>query len=365
MTDRKLARIVLIDDIIPHPNADMLEIAIIDGWQCVVKKGEFTPKMKAIYVEVDAAVPLDSRAFEFLEGRNNVTLDGKRYARIKTIKLRKEISQGLVIPVDYADGDVGVDVTEALGIVKYEKPEEAARNSLGGMGKVNTFPSFLRKTDQERVQNITRQYAAAVEAKELFEATYKLDGSSLTAYCNKGVLGVCSRNVGFTLGGHKVSFFNAVKNFLKTRKWVREIPADNNSFTQMAIEAGLDQAVTNIYLHTGRSVALQGEMVGPAIQKNFEGVDKNSFFLYDIYDIDKQEYLLPEERQKMAAEFGIPHVPIWMHSMELPATVVDAITLADGPSGLNGKYREGLVFKSLTRDFSFKVISNRYLIDED
>lgn len=374
MTERTLARIVLIDDIIPHPNADMLEIAVVGGWQCIVKKGEFSPKMKAIYVEVDAAVPLGSRAFEFLEGRNNVTLDDKRYARIKTIKLRKELSQGLVIPVDFADGDEGVDVTEALGIVKYEKPEERERNATGVKTGVSSlgFPKFIPKTDQNRVQNIVHMYNKAVQDEELFEATYKLDGSSLTAYCNKGVLGVCSRNVGFRMADEKRGFFATLKEFVfhvkqrgfKNAKWTPVIKADDNSFTQMAIEAELDHAVTNIYLHTGRSVALQGEMVGPAIQKNFEGVEKNSFFLYDIYDIDKQEYLLPEERQKMAAEFGIPHVPVWSARMKLPE-LAQIIADADGPSGLNGKYREGLVFKSTVRDFSFKVISNRYLIDED
>lgn len=372
MTERKLAYVVVLDDVVEHPNADALELAIVGGWQCVVKKGEFKKGDKAVYIEVDAAVPLDAPEFAFLEGRNNVALDGKRYARIKTIKLRKELSQGLVIPLSNTGNtwmDEGDDLTDAFNIVKYEKPSEVAALSGGGTVKSSFramgFPAFIPKTDQTRVQNIVRMYDKAVQDGELFEKTYKLDGSSLTAWIKDGKVGVASRNVGFRLEDEKIGFFDAVKTFLRTRKWVRVIKADNNAFTQMAEQAGLVGALKEFHKNTGRNIAIQGEMVGPSIQNNFEGVDKNEFYVYDVFDIDKQEYLLPIPRVALVYEYGLNHVPMATPADVLPATVQDAITDADGPSGLKGKYREGFVYKSLTRDFSFKVISNSYLLKEE
>lgn len=369
MTERKLARVVTLDDVVVHPNADALELAIVGGWQCVVKKGEFKKGDLAVYIEVDAAVPLDTPMFAFLEGKNNVTLDGKRYARIKTIKLRKELSQGLVIPMQgvWREGD---DVTARLSIVKYEKPEERERNAIGTPKSGTTsmgFPKFIPKTDQNRVQNITHMYNKAVEEGELFEKTFKLDGSSLTVWIKDGVVGVASRNVGFRMEDEKIGFFQAVKTFLRTKKWNRVIKADDNQFTQAAKEQGLDKAVRRMANAYGRDIALQGELVGPSIQKNFEGVDSNQFFLYDIFDITEQMYVLPARRRELAFEFNVQHVPTpeGGEHTRLPATVQEAIADADGPSGLNGKYREGFVYKSHARDFSFKVISNSYLLKEE
>lgn len=372
MAERKLARIVLLDDVIVHPNADALELAIVGGWQCVVKKGEFQKGDKAIYIEVDAAVPLDSRAFEFLEGRNNVTLDGKRYARIKTIKLRKELSQGLVIPVDYADGDEGVDVTEALGIVKYEKPEEKVNNGGMGVKRTNPFPSFIPKTDQERIQNIAAAYAKAWRENEVFEKTFKLDGSSMTVWIKDGVVGVASRNVSFALEDVKKGFLQTLKDYVehvrqrgfKNAKWTPVIKGEDNAFTQVAKSSGVVEALKKEYELSGVNIAFQGELVGPNIQGNFEGVDENQYFIYDVFNIDEQKYLLPNERLMLVNYHDLKMVPI-AGTGTLPNTIAEALVDADGPSGLNGKYREGFVYKSLTRDFSFKVISNSYLLKEE
>lgn len=378
MSERKLARVVLLDDVITHPNADALELAIVGGWQCVVKKGEFKKGDAAIYIEVDAAVPLDSGHFAFLEGRNNVTLDGKRYARIKSIKLRKELSQGLVIPCDTLMGSrmLDEDVTDKLGIVKYEKPEERERNAMGGPksgASALGFPKFIPKTDQNRVQNIAHMYNKAHEEGELFEKTYKLDGSSLTVWIHDGKVGVASRNVGFRMEDEKKGFFRTLKDYvahvkqrgIRNAKWEPVIKKDDNAFTQMAEESGAVSALREFHERTGRSIAFQGEMVGPSIQKNFEGVDKNTYYIYDVFDIDAQCYELPAVRQALVAEYGLLHVPVAWNEQPLLATLAEAIADADGPSGLQGRYREGFVYKSTTRDFSFKVISNSYLLKEE
>lgn len=377
-TERTLARVVLIDELLPIEGADRIELAIVGGWQVVVQKGLYevgvTP---AVYFEVDSLLDTERPYFASLASLSSKLLhnvDGKTHARIKTMKLRKQLSQGFCIPLSETglEAKVGDDLTIALGAVKYEKAEEKAMNNGTSGVKTGTsalgFPKFVPKTDQTRVQNITALYNKAVESGEHFEESFKLDGSSLTAFVKDGVAGVASRNVGFRMEDEKRGFMKTLSAFtaqvkqrgFKNAKWEPVIKKDDNAFTQMAEKAGLIEAIKA----SGLNLAIQGEMVGPSIQKNFEGVTENEFYCYDIYDIDKQRYMLPVERRLFCHRHGVKHVPI--NSIgPLPATVADAILRADGPSGLNGKYREGFVYKALERDFSFKVISNAYLLKEE
>lgn len=373
MSERKLAYIVKIDSIHEIEGANNIEIAMVGGWQVVVGKGLYKAGDKAAYFEVDSLLPTEHPAFAELATRLSSKLlfgiNGKGYARIKTAKLMKQLSQGFCVPLSelgIEDSRVGTDVTNLLGILKYESKEERGMNNAGvadGIkGKVTKpFPSFIPKTDQNRVQNVVPRYIQAEQAGELFEKTFKLDGSSLTAWINKGELGVASRNVSFTFGDKRRSFVELFKHWFKTKRWEPVIPSDNNAFTQMAKNAGLIGALQEFYANTGRSIAIQGEMVGPSIQKNFEGVDSNQFYIYDVYDIDKKTYMLPIERVAFVNEYGLRHVPS-QGIVSLPKDYRDAIIDADGPSGLKGKYREGFVYKSVDRDFSFKVISNKYLL---
>ena len=372
-TERKLARVVLVDSIHPIEGADRIELVIVGGWQVVVQKGLYTVGSKAVFCEVDSLLPLERPCFESLGGISSklkFTIDDKPYARIKTMKLRKQLSQGFCVPLSDAgvgaDVAIDTDVTKLLGVIKYEAAGEKALNGTPGNPKAGTtalgFPKFVPKTDQTRVQNITVQFAQARDKGELFEKSFKLDGSSLTAFIKDETIGVASRNVGFRIHDETIPFFTAVKKWLQGKGWKRTIKADDNAFTQMAEKAGLLTALVN----DGRNIAIQGEMVGPSIQKNFEGVAENEFYCYDIYLIDEQAYMLPKERQEFCAEHGIKHVPLASsHAVTLPVDVATAIADADGPSGLTGKYREGFVYKSMDRDFSFKVISNAYLLKEE
>lgn len=382
MTERSLARVVKIDSLHPIEGADRVEIAMVGGWQVVVQKDLHQVGNKAVYFEVDSLLPTEHPAFASLTNLSSKLLfeiNGKGYARIKTAKIRKQLSQGFIVPLsdlDIApDADIGNDLTKVLGVLKYESKEERGMNNAGTAegvkGKATkAFPSFIPKTDQNRVQNIVPRYQQAQQAGELFEKTFKLDGSSMTAWINKGELGVASRNVSFQFGDKKRTFIETLKHWfkqkrpLKHRKWEPVIQSDSNAFTQMAKNAGLIGALQEFYAHTGRSIAIQGEMVGPSIQKNFEGVDSNQFYIYDVFDIDEQKYLLPQERLDLIQEYGLIGVPSAGVGIQLPEDFKDAILDADGPSGLNGKYREGFVYKSMERDFSFKVISNRYLLKE-
>lgn len=379
MTERTLARVVTIDELLPIEGADRIELAIVGGWQVVVQKGLYEPGVtKAIYFEVDSLLDTTRPYFNSLSTLSSKLLhevDGKVFARIKTMKLRKQLSQGFCVPLSDTgvpvDTEVGADLTKALGVIKYEKTEEKNMNDTGSAGGAKSgfkklgFPAFVPKTDQTRVQNIAL-YPRIAESGEIFEESFKLDGSSLSAFGRNGVLGVASRNVGFRVVAERVSFLEALKDWffqkrpLMQKEWKRNIPADDNAFVKMAHEAGLLEAIKA----DGRNLAIQGEMVGPSIQKNFEGVDKNEFYCYDVYLIDEQRYMLPAERREFCAKYNVQHVPI--NSIgPLPATVKECLAKADGPSGIKGKYREGFVYKSESRDYSFKAISNTYLLKEE
>lgn len=380
MSERTLARVVTIDELLPIEGADRIELAIVGGWQVVVQKGLYeVNKTLAVYFEVDSLLDTERPYFNSLATLSSKLLhvvDGRTHARIKTMKLRKQLSQGFCIPLSETGltAKVGDDLTQKLGVVKYEKAEEASMNNSGGTGvKSGTsalgFPKMIPKTDQTRVQNITHMYNKAVEQGEEFEESFKLDGSSLTAFVHDGVAGVASRNVGFRIEAETRSFIATVRRFIsqcrsrgvRHAKWERVIPKDDNQFTQIVAEQGIIEAIRR----DGRNIAIQGELVGPSIQKNFEGVDKNVFLCYDVFLIDEQRYMLPAERIKFCTDQGVKHVPVNFTGPLQAKTVADAIVRADGPSGLKGKYREGFVYKSTTRDFSFKVISNAYLLKEE
>jgi RNA ligase (TIGR02306 family) len=370
--ERKLARVVLIDSIHEIPGATNIELAMVGGWQVVVQKNLYVAGDKAMYFEIDSLLPVEHPAFADLAGigsKFQFIVDGKQYARIKTVKRMKQLSQGFCVPLQDA-GAVGApvdkDFTKTLGILKYESEGEKVQKNGTASVKTGTtalgFPKFIPKTDQTRLQNIPVAYNQALAKGELFEKSFKLDGSSLTAFIRDGVEGVASRNVGFRVADEPIPFFTAVKNYFRGLGWKRVIKADDNAFIEMAIESGVF-----IAMHLdGRNLAVQGEMVGPSIQKNFEGVDKNEFYVYDIFLIDEQRYMLPAERQGFCTAYGIKHVPLGSpHAVTLPESIELALADAEGPSGLNGKYREGFVYKSMERDFSFKVISNAYLLKEE
>jgi len=145
---RKLATIRKIDDLQPIEGADRIELAIVDGWKVVVTKG-LNIGDKIAYCEIDSFLPIKPE-FEFLRKSSYKKLiDGTEGFRLRTVKLKGQISQGLCIPLNelpqLANNQIGDDVSEILGITKYDPPIPA---SLSGLAKGN-FPTFLKKTDEE------------------------------------------------------------------------------------------------------------------------------------------------------------------------------------------------------------------------
>ena len=326
---RKLASIRKIASIRPIPEADAIECVTVDGWDVVTKKGEFSVGDLVVYLEIDSWVPTELAPF-LSKGKEPREFNGVKGERLRTVKLRGQLSQGLLLP--YATlgriAQEGEEVTEELGIQKWERP---INPQLAGLAKGN-FPSFIPKTDQERIQNIKH---VLEDPYERYEVTIKLDGSSFTAYHRDGEVGVCSRNLELK-------------------------PSDDNAFWRVARKYGVLEL-----LAARGNYAIQGELIGPGIQGNQEKLEDLEMYVFDVFDIDAQSYLTAEKRYNFLLDTKLQHVPIIYPHTAIPQTLEKVLAMAEGPS-LNPKAnREGLVFKS-TRNpqLSFKAISNSWLLKE-
>ena len=363
---RKLATIRCISDIRPIDGADMIELCKVDSWSVVTRKGEFTVGTLAIYYEIDTWMPEELAPF-LIKKEGPKTFNDIKGEKLKTIKLKGQISQGLLMTVadaikvrpDLANVTIeeGLDVTDLLGLVKWEMPSSMASYMTKGL-----FPSFLSKTDQERIQNLTKKFDQIIKTK--WEVTEKYDGSSMTVYVRnvkdlrsdsslkdvKDIYvydeGVCSRNLDLK----KESDENGTVN----------------SFWEIAIREKLIEKIKE----SGLNIALQGELVGSKIGPNIYKCTGRNFYLFDIYDIDTGHYFDPERRQKFAEKYCIQHVPVLYNDYEISMDIDGLLKFAEGKSILNkGTEREGLVFKSMKHTIdsvhSFKAISNKYLMKTD
>ena len=325
---RKLATIRKVDDIRPIEGADMIELAVVDGWKCVIKKGDFAVGDSVIYCEIDSFLPIREE-FEFLRSSSYKKLDDDEGFRLRTIKLRGQISQGLLVQPSVLNREFeqGEDVTEELGIVKYEPPIPAC---LGGT-VLGGFPSSVSKTDEERIQNLASDYHS-YRGKPFF-VSEKLDGTSFTAFLDEE-FGVCGRN------------------------WQYAEDA-KNSYWQAVVELGLQDRMEQL----GRRLAVQGELLGPGIQKNRYKLKRQQLFVFNVFDIENYGYLEKEEMNSVCESLGLDVVP-FIETREVPETIDEILDLAQGKSVLNSQTeREGLVWVhgSGSDRISFKTISNKFL----
>jgi RNA ligase (TIGR02306 family) len=333
--ERKLASIRKISDIQPIEGADMIELAIVDGWKVVVAKNvNHKVGDLVVYCEIDSFLPIKEE-FEFLrKGSYKKMVDGTEGFRLRTIKLRGQVSQGLILPIHTLPllemVHEGQDVTEMLGIVKYEPPIPA---ELAGKVK-GLFPSFLRKTDEERIQNLSGEIETWKD--KTFYVTEKLDGSSATFYYKDGEFGVCSRNL----------------ELLET---------EDNTFWKFARQVDLENKMRDFDIN----ISLQGELIGEGIQGNPYKIKGQTVRFFNLFDIDLQEYHNLSMFEGVCNRFGVEMVPILNKHFGIFETVEDILEYADGKSVLNPNFdREGVVIRSLDRKISFKAISNKFLLNE-
>ena len=343
---RKLASIRVISDIQPIEGADAIELAIVDGWKVVVAKNVgHQIGNKVVYCEIDSFLPIEPE-FEFLRKSSFKKMGEEEGFRLKTIKLRGQVSQGLLIPLDDAievmkrrNGEVytemlevGKDVSQLLGIQKYEPPIPA---ELAGKVK-GLFPSFLRKTDEERVQNLKTEYEEWKNSDKTFYVTEKLDGSSATFYIKDDVFGVCSRNL----------------ELLET---------EGNTFWKVARELDLETKMREF----GGNFSLQGELIGEGIQGNPYKIKGQTVRIFNVFDIDMGEYLPLDKFKFIVEHLGLETIPILDEDFKLPDSVDELLVYADAKSVLNPNFdREGVVIRSTDRTVSFKSISNKFLLKE-
>jgi RNA ligase (TIGR02306 family) len=304
---RKLASIQKILALDAIAGADAIERATVLGWALVVKKGEFNVGDLVVYCEIDSIMP-DQPQFQFLKARG---------MRIRTIRLRGQISQGICLPLSILPIDFTIeedaDCTEVLGIEKYELAIPAY---LSGVVK-GRFPSFIPKTDETRVQNL--QKLLDKYKGETCYVTEKLDGSSVTYYINNNTFGVCSRNLEL-------------------------LEDDQNSFWKVARQLDIEnklQALNGNY-------AIQGELIGEGIQDNKFKLKGQTVRFFNAFDIDQFKYLQFEHFISFFEKLELATVPILSKDYQLLNDIDAIVKMATIKSTMNNAvWAEGIVIRTL------------------
>ena len=330
---REMATVRMISDVSPIENADAIEVATVDGWEVVIRKGEFVEGQTIVFCEIDSWIPTEIAPF-LSKGKEPRVYEEVKGERLRTIKLRGQISQGLILPTDLVPDlfVFGEDVSEKLNIKKYDPPVNA---QLAGISRGN-FPIEFPKTNQERVQNCYKYLSTYLSQDSCFEVTEKLEGSSMTCFLLDGEFGVCSKNI--NLYETEANSFWACARRLDIERKMRESGYEN--------------------------FALQGELIGPGIQGNIYKLEQTDFKVFDI--ITSKGPRQPLSRISLLKSMDIDSVPVigFPYINREFTTMKEIIDIADGQSRLFNTRREGLVFKHMTANVSFKVISNKYLLKE-
>ncbi|MBI5367692.1 MAG: RNA ligase (ATP) [Planctomycetes bacterium] len=351
---RTLASVQRIVAVEPIEGADAIEKARILGWTVVIRKGEFRVGDLVVYCEIDSLLP-ERPEFEFL--RKSCYRAPVRQAdtgqvivpggfRIKTIRLRGQFSQGICFPLDLLPADAlrgeGTDVTAALGVEKYEPPPPADIN-----GRVlGAFPGFMPKTDETRVQVLGELLVR--HRGKTFYLTEKEDGTSFTAFVHGGEYGVCGRTQRFDPGD------------------------EGNLLCRLAVALKLEEKLRGLAARRGGDVAVQGELIGPGVQKNKYALRAHRIRVFNVFDIGAYRLFDHADMLAAVAEMGLETVP-QLGTLVLDHTVDQLVALAAGPSKLNPQIqREGIVLRPLVEEqdpeigrLSFKVINPHFLVKFD
>lgn len=342
MGKRKLASIQYVHNITPIEGAEKIECVHVLGWQCVANKGQFRIGDKCIYMEVDSFLPVCER-FEFLRAssfkENEIMGAG---FRLKTMKFRGQISQGLVQPLEILpEGkyEIGDDVTELLGIRKWEIEERVSNDGT----VIAEFPSEISKTDELRVQS----YPELIEEFKAVNGYYistKMDGCSVTIYKNGDHFGVCGRNYEYADDDKCAMWKYAHKHRIEER--LKENNLDN--------------------------IAIQGEFCGPGIQKNRLKLTEPEWYVFTVTDMNTNKRLSLYKTGEICKVLGLNMVPVEEVEEEFQYKSVDELLERAKGKYASGKNKEGIVIRpieavysnTIAGPLSMKVINNDYLLKE-
>ena len=351
---RKLASIQTVNALEPILNADAIERMRILGWWVVVKKGEFRPGDKVVYCEIDSLLP-ERPEFEFLRASSfklaQTDASGATVLpagfHIKTVKLRRQVSQGICFPLSIlpegATLDEGADVTEQLGVRKWEPPVPVG---MGGRVK-GGFPGFLPKTDETRVQVL--EPVLERHRGKIFYVTEKLDGTSFTAFLRDAEFGICSRNL-----------------------WMDESD-ESNLLVRVTRRLKLEEKLREVRERCGFDLAVQAEVIGPGIQKNKYELKEVTLRVFNVLDVRSYRLLDHAVMLEVIGELGLDAVP-QLGTIALNHSVDELVAFSEGTSVLNPKaQREGVVLRPLVEEFdqdvggrlSFKAINPKFLLKYD
>lgn len=345
---RKLASVQRIWKIEPIEGADRIELAHVLGWQCVVNKGQFKPMDVGVYFEIDSFLPIRPE-FEFMRTSSykNTDIMGEGF-RLRTLRFRGQISQGLLLPLSQfpaipTDADIGLDVTELLGVRKWEIEERA---TTGGT-VMGTLPYDIPHTDETRVQEkpeLIQEFARL----EYYIST-KMDGSSHSIGIDENGFHVTGHNFEYKDDGSS-AFYNLINS--------RDYKAKMEAF--MA-ECGLN------------TLTIQGEFCAPGIQRNRLRLTRPEWYVFTVRENGKRVGL--NRMLRVCEALGMDHVPIEEVGNDLPKlypTVEALLERAEGEYPNGGK-KEGIVIRPsepifcplISASLSMKVVSNKYLLKNE
>ena len=353
---RKLATIREITDIQPIEGKDRIALATVDGWKVIVQKTDFEVGSKCCYIEIDSVLP-EKPEFEFLRPKK---------FRIRTMKMAGVISQGICFPLsilppkkDGSEYEIGEDVTDIIGVKQYEETMDTGDRELPQKKKKypaflmrfrwfrnlvlpkktkGSFPSFISKTDEERIQNMPWILRDKCE----WIATEKIDGQSGT----------------FALVKHK-SLFRTRYEYIVCSRNLRLTHPDNSSYWKVSDKYQIENALKNL-IGDREWIAIQGECVGPKIQKNKYGLNDYDMYVFNLlYPTGRVDSV---RAKSICENKGLNFVPIVEDHVILPDTVDEVLAYAHGKSMLADTLREGIVFRTRDGKQSFKAVDPEFLL---
>ena len=353
-----IRKITAINDI---AGADRIKVATIDGWEVVVKAGEFNVGDYCVFFEIDSLLPV-CEPFMFLADKAKVYgEDPNPRIRLRTMKMKGQISQGLALPTSILDPywNANCDTLDAwFNVSKYEPPicldGVSARNPAG------TFPIFIPKTDEERCQNIFSEYKEKYQNVK-FVKSLKLDGSSITMAWLTDPIHFSSSVKDLETGIYAHDYDDAQFIVASRNQTLRYDP--NNMFWRGVENTQVIERMKVL----GKAVAIQGELMGPKIQGNREGFVDYKIFAFRAWWIDEQRMATHEEFCDLCATLGLTMIPQLDTCLPFQQydTVKDMLADADIPS-INNKIAEGVVYKSMDlvngQSIHFKAINNKFLL---